>query len=218
MQRLRDNNMDDNYYESIMDRAQFLQGVYQNKVQQKEIKEKEVRNLHEEKEVLEKTEKVLKHLMDKLVQKDLSKMDNLITYGLRTVYTDRDIVFKSKIDERGKKIWIDLQTITDGKRVDPQTQSSVNVLESFLLRILCISKLKRAKLLLLDETFSAMDPGYIENFSQLIVQLCEKLGLDIFLVTHNIGFLDYAHNSYRIKRNDNKTEIIQVKSKAVPEK
>jgi len=210
--------MEDNYYESIIDRAQFLQGVYQNKIQQKEVKETEVKNLREEKEILEKTEKVLKHLMDKLVQKDLTKMDKLITFGLKTVYSDRDIVFKSKIDERGKKIWIDLQTISDGKRVDPQTHSSVNVLESFLLRILCIAKLKRAKFLLLDETFSALDPGYIENFSQLIVQLCEKFGLDIFLVTHNVGFLDYAHNSYRIKRNDNKTEIVQVKSKTAPEK
>jgi DNA repair exonuclease SbcCD ATPase subunit len=203
--------MDINLYDSVIDRAQFLQGVFQDKLSQKERLEKEVFSLREEKEVLDRSEKVIKFLMDKLVQKDLSKMDALISYGLKSVYCDRDIVFKSEVIEHGKKIWIDLQTISDGKKVDPQSQSSVHVIESFLLRLLCILKLKRGKLLLLDETFSAVDTGYIENFSQLVVQLCKKLGMDIFLVTHQVGFVDYANRSYRISRTDNNTEVTQLK-------
>jgi DNA repair exonuclease SbcCD ATPase subunit len=203
--------MDINLYESVIDRTQFLQGVYQDKLSHKNKLEEEIISLREEKEILEKTEKVIKHLMDKLVQKDLSKMDALISYGLKSVYTDRDIVFNSEIIEYGKKIWIDLQTISNGKKADPQAQSSVHVLESFLLRLLCILKLNRGRYLLLDETFSAFDPGYIENLSQLIVQLCSKLGMDILLVTHNVGFIDYANHSYRINITDNKTRIIQLK-------
>jgi len=203
--------MDINLYDSVIDRTQFLQGVYQDKLSQKNRVETEVASLREEKDILDKSEKVIKHLMDKLVQKDLSKMDALISYGLKTVYSDRDVVFKSEIIEYGKKIWIDLQTISDGKKVDPQSQSSVHVIESFLLRLLCLVKLKRARLILLDETFAAVDPGYIENFSQLIVQLCSKLGIDILLVTHNMGFIDYANHSYRINRSDNKTEVTQLK-------
>jgi len=203
--------MDINLYDSVIDRIQFIQGIYQDKISQKEKLETEVASLREEKEILDKTEKVIKFLMDKLVQKDLTKMDALITYGLKSVYSDRDILFKSEIIEYGKKIWIDLQTISDGKRVDPQSQSSVHVIESFLLRLLCILKLNRGRLLLLDETFSAVDTGYIENFSQLVVQLCKKLGMDIFLVTHQVGFIDYANHSYRINRTDNKTEVTQLK-------
>jgi hypothetical protein len=203
--------MDINLYDSVIDRTQFLQGVFQDKLSQKERLEKEVFSLREEKEVLDRSEKVIKFLMDKLVQKDLSKMDALLSYGLKSVYCDRDIVFKSEVIEHGKKIWIDLQTISDGKKVDPQSQSSVHVIESFLLRLLCILKLKRGKLLLLDETFSAVDTGYIENFSQLVVQLCKKLGMDIFLVTHQVGFVDYANRSYRISRTDNNTEVTQLK-------
>lgn len=203
--------MDINLYDSVIDRAQFLQGVYQDKLSQKEKLESEITSLREEKEILVKAEQIIKFLMDKLVQKDLSKMDALITYGLKSVYTDRDLVFKSEMIEHGKKIWIDLQTISEGKKVDPQSQSSVHVIESFLLRLLCILKLNRSKLLLLDETFSAVDPGYIENFSQLVVQLCKKLGMSILLVTHNVGFIDYANHSYRINRTDNKTEVTQLK-------
>lgn len=203
--------MDINLYDSVVDRIQYLQGAYQDKLSHKNKLEAEVISLREEKDILDKSEKVIKFLMDKLVQKDLSKMDALISYGLKSVYTDRDVVFKSEIIEYGKKIWIDLQTISDGKKVDPQSQSSVHVIESFLLRLLCIIKLNRAKLLLLDETFAAVDPGYIENFSQLIVQLCSKLGMDVLLVTHNMGFLDFANHTYRINRTDNKTEVTQLK-------
>lgn len=203
--------MDITLYDSVVDRIQFLQGVYQDKLSQRKKLETEVESLREEKDILNKTEKVIKFLMDKLVQKDLSKMDALITYGLKSVYSDRDIVFKSEIIEYGKKIWIDLQTISEGKKVDPQSQSSVHVIESFLLRLLCILKLNRGRLLLLDETFSAVDTGYIENFSQLVVQLCNKLGMDIFLVTHQVGFIDFANHSYRMIRADNKTEVISLK-------
>lgn len=203
--------MDINLFDSVVDRIQYLQGAYQDKLSHKNKVEAEVVSLREEKDILDKSEKVIKFLMDKLVQKDLSKMDALISYGLKSVYTDRDVVFKSEIIEYGKKIWIDLQTISDGKKVDPQSQSSVHVIESFLLRLLCIIKLNKAKLLLLDETFAAVDPGYIENFSQLIVQLCGKLGMDVLLVTHNMGFLDFANHTYRINRIDNKTEVTQLK-------
>jgi DNA repair exonuclease SbcCD ATPase subunit len=203
--------MNINLYDSVVDRVQFLQGIYQDKLNQKASVEEEVIKLREEKDILDKAEKVIKFLMDKLVQKDLSKMDALISYGLKTVYSDRDLSFKSDIIERGKKIWIDLKTISDGEEVDPQAKSSVHVIESFLLRLLCIIKLKRARFILLDETFSAVDPGYIENFSQLIVQMCNKLGMDIFLVTHNMGFIDFANHSYRINRSDDVTEVIKVK-------
>ena len=203
--------MDLHLYDSVIDRVQFIQGMYQDKLNHKEKLEEEVKNLREEKEILDKTEKVIKFLMDKLVKKDLSKMDALITYGLKTVYDDRDLVFKSEVIERGKKIWIDLQTITDGNKADPHSKSSVTVIESFLLRLLCIIKLNRAKFILLDESFSAVDPGYIENFSQLIAQLCEKLGMTVFLVTHNMGFVDYANHSYRITKSGDKAEVTKVK-------
>lgn len=203
--------MDLTIYESVSNRIKFLQGVFKDKTDQKNDAEELVTKLREEKDILDKVEKVIKFLMDKLVQKDLTKLDALITYGLKTVYSDRDLIFKSEIMERGKKMWIDLQTIYNGQKIDQRSKSSVHVIESFLLRLLCIIKLKRARLLLHDETFSAVDPGYIENLSLLILQLCKKLDLDVFLVTHNVGFIDYATHSYRIAKNDNNVEIIKVK-------
>ena len=198
-------------FDSVMSQMLYLKGVYETKKKQREKLASEVELLQEEKEVLDRTEKVLKHLADKLVEKDLAKMDALITYGLRTVYSDRDIRFKSEVIDRGKKIWIELKTIYNENVIDKDSVSSVHVVESFLLRMLCIIKLKKAKVLLLDETFAALDPGYIENFSQLIVELCKKMNMDILLVTHNMGFSDFVNHSYKISHADGVTDLVKVK-------
>lgn len=200
--------IDSTLYESIINRSQFLEGVYQNKKAQQEQIDKTVSKLKDDKDTLDKTEKVLKFLMDKLVKKDLSKMDALITYGLKSVYPDRNIQFKSELQERGKKIWIDLQTLSDNNLMDSKVKSSVHVIESFLLRLLCIIKLKRSRLMLMDETFSAVDNEYIENLSSLINELCKKLHMDVILVTHNMGFLEYADHSYRILKKANNVEVV----------
>ena len=107
--------MENNLYDSVVRRTQFLAGVLEGKRGHQAKTEMSIAVLKKDADILEKTEKVLKYLTDKLVKNDLSKMDNLITYGLRTVYPDKNIQFRSEVQERGKKMWIDLQTINNGK-------------------------------------------------------------------------------------------------------
>jgi ABC-type uncharacterized transport system ATPase subunit len=203
--------MDYSFYESTLNRVQFLDGVHEDKKARRNSTVTEIAKLKKEKDILDKTEKVLKHLTDKLVRNDLTKMDNLVTYGLRTVYSNRNFQFRSEVQERGRKMWIELQTINDGNLTDPQAKSSVHVVESFLLRILCLIKTKRARLLLLDETFAAVDSEYIENLYQLVSELCKKLSMDVLLVTHFPGFSEIVDHSYKLTGIENKTEVIQTK-------
>lgn len=199
------------FFESIVNRVQFLDGMHESKKAYRAKTAGLISDLKKNEDILQKTEKVLKYLTDKLVKNDLSKMDNLITYGLKTVYADRNFQFRSELQERGKKMWIDLQTINDGNLTDSQAKSSVHVVESFLLRLLCIIKMKRAKLLLLDETFAAVDAEYIDNLYQLVQELCKKLNMDVLLVTHFPGCTELVDNSYRIIRKNNNTEIEKIK-------
>ena len=203
--------MENNLYDSVVRRTQFLAGVLEGKRGHQAKTEMSIAILKKDADILEKTEKVLKYLTDKLVKNDLSKMDNLITYGLRTVYPDKNIQFRSEVQERGKKMWIDLQTINNGNVTDPDAKSSVHVVESFLLRILCIIKMKRARLLLLDETFKAVDSDYVENFYQLVAELCKKLNMDVLLVTHFPGCSELVNHSYKVVRNNDSAEVVSVK-------
>lgn len=203
--------MEHTLFEDIKSRASYLKGVYIEKKKNHEDLTETVSSLEKESEVLEKTEKVLKHLVDKLVKKDLKKMDELVTYGLNTVFPDRNLKFESTVEELRGKLNISLRTIYNGEAVDPSSMSSISVIESFLLRVLCIIKLKKAPFLLMDETFAAVDSDYIENVSRLIAQISEKLKIDILAVTHNPKLSESAKACFRVNSIDNSLEIERVK-------
>jgi len=199
--------MENALFQSVVDRTLFIKGVYANKKKLKDSTEKKLTKLKNEKDILDKSEKVFKHLIDKLAKNELSKMDKLVTYGLNSVFKGRDIKFKSEIQERGKKIWIDMQTSYNNSVVDSESTGSVHVVESFILRLLCIIKMKRSRFILMDETFSAIHNMYIENLSTLIKELTSKLNMDILLVTHNYNFADYAKNAYQINQIENGVKV-----------
>lgn len=199
--------MDTTLFDSVMNRVTYLQGTYEARIRQRDKVKAELTRLKDEKDILDKSEKVLKVLIDQLAKKDLERMDRLVTYGLNTVFPDRDIRFKSEVVERGRKMLLELQTHYDGNMVDPQSKSSIHVIESFLLRILCILKMKKAPLLLMDESFAAVDQGYIDNVSRLLAQLASKLSMDILLVTHNPGFSESEHTAYRLVQNQGKVDL-----------
>ena len=203
--------MEEVLYDSLMNRAQFLRGVYNSKKTQQQKVDKEVTGLKEDRDVLNKVEKVFKHLIDKLAKKDLTKMDQLVTYGLNNVFPDRNIRFKSELQERGKKIWIDLQTHYNDNLVDADSKSSIHVIESFILRLICILKTKRAPFLLLDETFAAVHNKNVANVSKLVAQLAAKLGMDILLVTHNPELAESGNSTYAISLVNNETKLEKIK-------
>lgn len=191
--------MNDLSYDTLISRMDFLDGIYQSKKSQIEKTEKEVKSLETEANILEKTEKIIKHLIDIFAEKDMSKMDKLVTYGLNTIFPDRDIKFKSRLIEYGSKMRISLNTLYKDQEVDPSDKGSITVIESFLLRVLCLMKLKRAPFLYMDEPFGAVDSGYVERVSPLIAEITNKLNMDILLVTHNPIFMEDAKKCYRIK-------------------
>lgn len=203
--------MDFNFFDATKARIQYLDGVYQNKVAIKDKLQKTVTDLDKREILLVKTEKVLKYLIDKLVKEDLNKMDMLVTYGLNTVFPDKNLSFKSSIEERGSKIKINLQTIYNGEIVDPSSMSSISVIESLLLRMICIIKMKKARLLLMDETFDAVDSEYIENVGKLMDHLSKKLKLDALLVTHSFGFSDRTENAFKFTSKNNSVEIAKTR-------
>jgi ABC-type phosphate/phosphonate transport system ATPase subunit len=190
-----------------MNKVTLMEGVYNSKKEQLDKSRGEITSLMTERDLLDKTEKLLKFLADKAAKKDLAKMDGLISYGLHKVFPDRDIKFLSEIVEYGKKLRIELKTLYKNNEVSSDTMGSVSVIESFLLRLLCIVKLKKAKIILMDETFSAVDSAYIFNVSNLLSELSKKLAINILLVTHNPGFEEAVDNSLRLKLINNNVEI-----------
>jgi DNA repair exonuclease SbcCD ATPase subunit len=178
-----------------------LDGFYQALKRQEDSINKEIESLKEEMDLLVKTGQVLKHLLDTMVKEDVQPMANLVSYGLKTVFDDQNLSFKPVIDRKNDKVHVQLLTLNDGLEGEfGSFGGSVAVLESFLLRIICMLKLDLARVILLDECFAAVSEEYIQNTSKLVNELCKKLGLDILLVTQNPDFTNYANRVYKAKK------------------
>ena len=171
-------------------KANFLSGVLHTR---QEVVRETSKSLAENKsnaELLEKVRVVLSHLLESTSKKDLNGMDNLVTYGLKSVYPEKGLEFKSEIVDSGKKVYIDMDTYRSGLKASKDNKGSVTVVESLLIRILSLLKKGSAKFLLADEPFAAVGSAHINNVGTLLEELARKLEMDILLVTHNPGVSD----------------------------
>jgi DNA repair exonuclease SbcCD ATPase subunit len=188
----------------IQSRIDRLEGFYQAlKGQEKTIAE-EITELKADNELLTKASVVIKHLLDTMVKDEINKMAGLVTYGLRAVFEDQDLSFKPVISKKNERIYIELKTANKGIEGEFGSYGgSVAVIESFLLRVICMLKMKLARVILLDETFAPIGDEYIQSTSKLVGELAKKLGLDVLLVTHQPEFKNYANKVYRVTDSPN---------------
>lgn len=181
-----------------------IDGFYKAFIQQEKDLTETISNLKKDIDRDVKASAVLKHLLDTMVKDEIERMAGLITYGLKTIFDDQDLMFLPEITKKNNKINIELKTrngdIEGGYKA---FGGSVAVIESFLLRILCLLKKKNAKLMVLDETFSAVGEEYIANTGKLIRELSKKIGLDVLLVTHQKEFQHNADNVYKVRESKN---------------
>ena len=196
----------------IQNRLSRLDGIYSALKGQETDLNGEISSLKDDIEILTKTGQVLKHLLDVMVKDDVGKMAGLITYGLKTIFDDQNLSFQPVIGRKNDKVNIELKTINNG--IEGEFGSfggSVAVIESFLLRLICMLKLKLARVMLLDETFASVGYEYIQNTSKLIGELSKKLGLDVLLVTHQPEFQNFADRVYKVKESPDGILIERVK-------
>ncbi len=187
---------------SIQTRIDKIDGFYQALKTQETSLQKEIESSKKEIDILIKVSAVLKHLLDIFVKDEINKMAGLVTYGLKTIFEDQDLTFHPVVSKKNDKINIDLKTINNG--IEGEFGSfggSVAVIESFLLRVICMLKMKLARVLLLDESFRTVGAEYIANTSKLIEELSKKLNMDILLVTHQPEFKNFADRVYRVKES-----------------
>ena len=189
---------------TIQSRIDRIDGFYQALKSQEKSIAQDIVDLKTKVDLYVKASLVIKHLLDVMVKDEINKMAGLVTYGLKTIFDDQDLAFKPILSKKNDRIYIDFKTINNGVEADFGTYGgSVAVIESFLLRVICMLKMNLARLILLDETFAAVGSEYIQNTSRLVGELSNKLGLDVLLVTHQPEFKNFANKVYRLKDTPN---------------
>lgn len=170
----------------------------------------EVDSLETSIDTLDKVSSLFKHLLDSLLDEKKQEIQHLVTYGLKTVFTDQDLKFHINIEPKYGTISTSFKTesvgVAEGDVLESFGGGIVNI-ESFLLRIITLFQTKLSPFLFLDETFSNLSEEYVENCSLLLKSLSEKLGLTIFLITHNEGMLTHADKVYKASSVKNKLAL-----------
>lgn len=172
--------------------------------------EKEIANLEDEVELLNKVTILYKHLIDTQLDKKKEKIEKLVTYGLRTVFPDQDLKFHINLEPKynGISTTFDTEKVGEAKGnvLDSFGGGLVNV-ESFLLRIITLFQAKLSPFFFLDESFSHLSEEYVPNCGELLKKLCQDLGITVFLITHQNMMLNSADKVYTASSKNGKLMV-----------
>jgi len=88
----------------------------------------------------------------------------------------------------------------------------VNVLVRALLILSARPALRR--ILILDEPFGLADPQYIPAFGELLREMCDRLGFQIIVVSHEESLVDAADMAYEVYKTKRKgSSFRQIRSR-----
>lgn len=167
-------------------------------------KERELESLSSRLAILAKVSELYLMLLDRMVKSQVKAIDEVITHGFQTIFFDQDLRFETELSSKYNRVSAEF-LVCDGDPENGGTRGSPMesygggpaTIASLVLRILTLLRLKRRKFLLLDETLSAVSDVYVENTSLFLKGLAETMGLDIFLVTQHLSYVDYAPTAYQ---------------------
>lgn len=189
---------------SLQTKATRLRAVRDQLATDLEAKEREIATLTHRQEVLTKVSELYRVLMDQMVMGQVRTIEAIVTEGLKTIFHDQDLSFRAEVGTSRGKISVEFFICMGdpehggikGSPLDSFGGGPASV-ASLILRILTLLRLKRKKLMLLDETLAAVSDDYIEATGQFLQKLAASSNLNILLVTHKASFLDHANVSYQ---------------------
>ena len=207
-------NVVEEKYQQLRNAVERQLGVVEAQRQTVATLTTEVKDLNDEIAILTFTSTALEQLLKAVSVESLETVEQLVTYGLRTIFDDQALGFKIEVGTKFKQQWMDpklVQGAVSGPILDSYGGGPATVV-SFLLRLLVCRRLGLAPVLILDEQFSMVSAEYVENVAKLLRELADKLGFTFILVTHDRGFLTYAHHGYEAKETSGGTIFEPVKS------
>lgn len=149
--------------------------------------------------LLEQVGELFKHVLEESLYQHGRTLETMVSEGLAAIFTDQDIQLRVDITERRGKVALDLKTLHHGLEGDVLNSfgGGLACVQSLLLRIFVLLRSEMAPYLFLDESLAALSSNYVPQAGMLLKQLCEQLGLNVLLVTHQPEFLKWADHAYQ---------------------
>lgn len=183
----------------LVQRTERMVGLVE--AQQRRVRSltREVAELETESSVLTMTTATLDRLLQMLQAEAVGKVEQLVTHGLQVVFPDQKISFRFEVTTKFRAPWLEPRLIhngVEGPILDAFGGGPASV-AAFILRVVVISRMNLAPLILLDEPFAWVSQEYVDRVGVLLKDLCKSLGLTIVMVSHQTAFLQHADRAYQ---------------------
>jgi ABC-type dipeptide/oligopeptide/nickel transport system ATPase component len=170
----------------------------------------EVADLEAELDIRQQSNAILDILAEQEVEEGVKTYVHLLDEGLKAIFPEQEIQQDAEIIKTRGKVSVRLKTIVvgkDGIKVEGEGLDTfggaVSTIQSLLLRVSLILKRNLRPLLILDETFPAVDEARIELLVDFLKALCAKLDMDILCITHQPALAENADLAYRVSPSKN---------------
>ena len=156
-------------------------------------------------ENLDKTYEELKNFLIAVSEKYRGQIcsifNSLITEALSKIF-EKDIIFNIKISTYRNQPAVEVFLTEEGIEVSPQKSSGggINDIISLVVRIIFIHLQNSSKIIILDEPLKFLSLEYLENASSFISEICERLGIQIIMVSHKQDIQIHADHVIHLKK------------------
>lgn len=150
---------------------------------------------------------IVKKLIEKLSAKGIGKLESLLTYGLNTIFSDREYSISIDVDERGDiktaEIWL-VETLENGRqrkcRLRDAVGGGVQVMVSLIIRVYFVLVLGLRRVIFMDETFTELHSDYLPGLFEFMQNTVKELGFVYLLITQDVRFSEYGDKHYRVAK------------------
>lgn len=158
-------------------------------------------------ELLGKGIEVLKAALVPLTKRGLGYMTELMTYGLNTIFHDREYAVDIEVKERGNDKTAVFWLIENPESDEPLRTSlrdsvggGIQTVVSVILRIFFILYYRQRRFLVLDEPFGDINDRYLEGLFQFLRYTIQDLGFEILMITHDPRFKPFGDRVYTVTK------------------
>lgn len=181
------------------------ESTYSNRADALAILTSECLALTGEIDLVTKVNQALLFISNKVLAQSTDVIDRLVTLGLKSVFDDLSLEFKTSVDKLRGRTALRFELWQDGHTV-PLTDSyggGVLSVVGVLLRVVTIIVLKLNRILLLDESLSFLhSPRYIASAGVMLKRLAKDLNFTILMVTDDGRFAENADVHYTATLSD----------------
>ena len=149
----------------------------------------------------QKSIEVVKVLIDRVAGKGTEKLQQLVTHGLQTVFTDERYAFEIEISERGNQKEVDLFIRNAAGIRTPLNRSGggPRVMVSLIVAIYMVVRLKLARVMVLDEVLDKVSSKYADGLFEFLHETVEQLKFDYLVISHRPEYFELADQLLTMK-------------------